>query len=226
VDPPSITPRELGTVTATATREKPILFSGPMVKAILAGTKTQTRRLMKPQPEYFKRYPNWLWTTPQLRKDGLGPFAIDSGDRPGIFGKYVPGETLWVRETWHPSARLGTEYEIEYRADESRCTVDAGWNGPTPQIDAAIGKGWRPSIFMPRWASRITLELTDVRVERLQDISEDDAKREGVPASLMASTYRIGFFNLWNSIHGCNADESNPWVWVLSFRNSKGAADA
>jgi hypothetical protein len=212
-------------MTATATREKPILFSSPMVKAILDGRKTQTRRIMKPQPEHFEQYPHWRWTTPQLRKDGLGPFAIDSGDRPGIFGKYVPGETLWVRETWGPRTEQGKPVEsrhyVKYRADfidDSPPADGMDWH--------TYEDKWRPSIFMPRWASRITLELTDVHVERLQDISEDDAKREGVPASLMASTHRIGFFNLWNSIHGCNADESNPWVWVLSFRNSKGAADA
>jgi hypothetical protein len=212
-------------MTATATREKPILFSSPMVKAILDGRKTQTRRIMKPQPEHFEQYPHWRWTTPQLRKDGLGPFAIDSGDRPGIFGKYVPGETLWVRETWGPRTEQGKPVEsrhyVKYRADfidDSPPADGMDWH--------TYEDKWRPSIFMPRWASRITLELTDVHVERLQDISEDDAKREGVPASLMASTHRIGFFNLWTSIHGCNADESNPWVWVLSFRNSKGAADA
>jgi hypothetical protein len=213
-------------VTATATREKPILFSAPMVKAILDGTKTQTRRIMKPQPEYFEQYPHWRWTTPQLRKDGLGPFAIDSGDRPGMFGKYVPGETLWVRETWGPRTEQGKPVEsrhyVKYRADfidDSPPADGMDWH--------TYEDKWRPSIFMPRWASRITLEITDVRVERLQDISEDDACSEGVTLSIPdEQTYYGQFRVLWSKINGDGSWESNPWVWVVSFRNSKGAADA
>lgn len=201
----------------TATREKPILFSAPMVRAILDGRKTMTRRVVKPQPEYFKQYPHWRWKP----SSKFGPFAIDHGDNPSIFGKYIPGDVLWVRETWHPSARLGTEYEIEYRADEARRTVDAGWEGPTPQIDAAIGKGWRPSIFMPRWASRITLEITEVRVERLQEITEADARSEGAdiigPDGDHWDCYRDAFTYLWGKINGEGSWESNPWVWALSF---------
>jgi hypothetical protein len=223
-------------VTATATREKPILFSAPMVKAILDGRKTQTRRIMKPQPEYFEQYPHWRWTTPQLRKDGLGPFAIDSGDRPGIFGKYVPGETLWVRETWGPRTEQGKPVEsrhyVKYRADfidDSPPADGMDWH--------TYEDKWRPSIFMPRWASRITLEITDVRVERLQDISNADAEAEGVGGmrdmrfavalgNLHTTGHRFNFRDLWDDINGKGSWEANPWVWVLSFRNSKGAADA
>jgi hypothetical protein len=223
-------------VTATATREKPILFSAPMVKAILDGRKTQTRRIMKPQPEYFEQYPHWRWTTPQLRKDGLGPFAIDSGDRPGIFGKYVPGETLWVRETWGPRTEQGKPVEsrhyVKYRADfidDSPPADGMDWH--------TYEDKWRPSIFMPRWASRITLEITDVRVERLQEITNADAEAEGVGGmrdmrfavalgNLHTTGHRFNFRDLWESINGNGSWESNPWVWVLSFRNSKGAADA
>jgi hypothetical protein len=223
-------------VTATATREKPILFSAPMVKAILDGRKTQTRRIMKPQPEYFEQYPHWRWTTPQLRKDGLGPFAIDSGDRPGIFGKYIPGETLWVRETWGPRTEQGKPVEsrhyVKYRADfidDSPPADGMDWH--------TYEDKWRPSIFMPRWASRITLEITDVRVERLQEITNADAEAEGVGGmrdmrfavalgNLHTTGHRFNFRDLWESINGKGSWESNPWVWVVSFRNSKGAADA
>jgi hypothetical protein len=222
-------------VTATATREKPILFSAPMVKAILDGRKTQTRRIMKPQPEYFEQYPHWRWTTPQLRKDGLGPFAIDSGDRPGIFGKYIPGETLWVRETWGPRTEQGKPVEsrhyVKYRADfidDSPPADGMDWH--------TYEDKWRPSIFMPRWASRITLEITDVRVERLQEITNADAEAEGVGGmrdmrfavalgNLHTTGHRFNFRDLWESINGKGSWESNPWVWVVSFRNSKGAAD-
>jgi hypothetical protein len=222
-------------VTATATREKPILFSAPMVKAILDGRKTQTRRIMKPQPEYFEQYPHWRWTTPQLRKDGLGPFAIDSGDRPGIFGKYIPGETLWVRETWGPRTEQGKPVEsrhyVKYRADfidDSPPADGMDWH--------TYEDKWRPSIFMPRWASRITLEITDVRVERLQEITNADAEAEGVGGmrdmrfavalgNLHTTGHRFNFRDLWESINGKGSWESNPWVWVVSFRNSKGVAD-
>jgi hypothetical protein len=214
-------------MTATATREKPILFSSPMVKAILDGRKTQTRRIMKPQPEHFEQYPHWRWTTPQLRKDGLGPFAIDSGDRPGIFGKYVPGETLWVRETWGPRTEQGKPVEsrhyVKYRADfidDSPPADGMDWH--------TYEDKWRPSIFMPRWASRITLELTDVHVERVQDITGDDCLLEGIKPQGIGSDMAMvaAFRELWESINGKGSWESNPWVWVVSFRNSKGAADA
>jgi hypothetical protein len=203
----------------TATRERPIIFSGPMVRAILEGRKSQTRRIVK-----FNHKP---WLNPmahvEYARDGM-PIWFDAPPSKSIrdsdyfdegypcpYGQ--PGDRLWVRETWQhdsPDSMTDPVYQTTaccfYRADES-----------DPRTKPISGK-WRPSIHMPRWASRITLELTDVRVERLKDISEADATAEGVPSSLMASTHRIGFFNLWNSIHGCNADDLNPWVWVLAFR--------
>lgn len=155
-------------------KERPILFSGPMVKALLAGTKTQTRRIVKPSLI--------AWIDP-----------LD-GDEFQFKGKRYtrrelclqcpygqPGDRLWVKETWHPSARMGVEVELEYLADESARLVTCQPDDLKPTIDRMLAKrAWVPSIFMPRWASRITLEVVSVRVERLQDISEADAWQEGI----------------------------------------------
>ena len=161
-------------------KERPILFSGPMVRALVAGTKTQTRRLCK---------------------------------EPGAAPPYgAPGDRLWVKETWaapHAADHLKPsevprDQPIRYAADG-----DLGdWRA-------------RPSLFMPRWASRITLEVTAVRVERLQAIGVDDAHAEGVahatpgtPGVDAVSAYRA----VWETIHGPRAWEADPWVWVVSFR--------
>lgn len=156
-------------------KERPILFSGAMVRAIMAGRKTQTRRVLK---------------TP-------------NGATPSV----APGDQLWVRETWVNN--FGT---LTYRAD---CHPDSFENN---------AKGWRPSIYMPRALSRIILTITDVCVEQVQDISEDDAKAEGVtlPArtvTLYDGIYRDEYARLWNSIYAKRgyAWHTNPWVWVISF---------
>ena len=121
--------------------ERPIHFTGAMVRAILNRTKSATRRVVKGQTEHTKC-----------------PYG-------------APGDRLWVRETWHPALRFGTEYEIEYKADGASRMIDAGWDGPTPAIDAAIDAGWQVPPTMPRWASRITLQITAVRIERAHDDS-------------------------------------------------------
>lgn len=177
-------------------RERPILFSGPMVRALLDGRKTQTRRVVNPQPA--------------TSSDGraCGPIRCPYG---------APGDTLWVRETWC-SYMPGS---VRYRADGHN---DAGWT-------------WRPSIFMPRWASRLTLRVYGVRVERVQQITQADARAEGVVDTSgawgdLTDTDRAGprgaFEALWNSI---NAERGfgwdvNPWVWVVSFELEKGARHA
>lgn len=207
-------------------REKPILFSGPMVKAILEGRKTQTRRIVR---DVVLPYHNGfiLESTDKKQKlnDAMFSNSIDATTasiyqyaRP----PYLIGDQLWVRETWctvpeHDNMRpshMPVNSPVWYRA----------------QTDDDISK-WRPSIFMPRWASRITLEVTGVRVERLHDISERDAINEGMPsknqAMKMAADAGLDWYNtptawfkrLWDSI---NADrspwESNPWVWVIEFK--------
>ncbi len=205
------------------TKERPILFSGPMVKAILEGRKTQTRRVMN------NRHFNVFWVdetakgvAPYWRYEdshGSGPFKPEDYQLYGFprcpYGQ--AGDRLWVRETWapHPTVRKAErDSKIFYRAD---CR---------PRTSDESHCDWRPSIHMPRWASRITLEIVSVRVERLQGISEDDAKAEGV-LSLPDATLkpvdgsaRLQFAALWDSINagrgfGWNV---NPWVWVIEFK--------
>jgi hypothetical protein len=219
------------TTAATEVKEHPVLFSGPMIRAILEGRKTQTRRVIKPQPgalwgkktfavcrepdDYEVAPGTWMCFQ---KWDVMGEFteydATPIGKCP--YGK--PGDRLWVRETWrpqHPYDLPGQEKPI-YAAD---------W---TPEeFEQIYGKtwGWKPSIFMPRWASRITLEVVNVRVERLQAISEEDAMAEGAPGIFdgpafgYAYPHTQGFKALWESINGKKYPwVSNPFVWCISFR--------
>lgn len=186
-------------------KEKPILFSAPMVRAILEGRKTQTRRIVK--------------NAPLLRNGSL------HGNDYLEFVKQCPfgnvGDQLWVREAWAPHADMP-------RAAIYRC--DAGGDY---QDNVTPNFRWRPSIHMPRWASRITLEITGVRVERLQDISEEDAKAEGAEQFwgeperygeqleyewYPDKSYVVGCRDLWQSINGVASWDENPWVWVIEFK--------
>lgn len=223
-------------------KERPILFSAPMVRAILDGTKTQTRRAVKP-----------------MHAPTLAPYA-------------EPGDRLWVREkhrvtAWNEIGRVRVEYAADgaedwvdapmddyddwvYRRCEiweragAKADVESGLMAPPPG-----GIPWTPSIHMPRWASRITLEVTSVRVERLHDITKDDAIAEGAhavdgpigpwgngprwsmerphPVEALGreeghkhclGTPQMAFANLWNRINGPDSWDANAWVWVVSFQ--------
>ncbi|KVE11301.1 hypothetical protein WI92_18755 [Burkholderia vietnamiensis] len=232
-------------------KERPILFSGPMVRAILEGRKTQTRRVMKHQP------PDDIAPITVAR---YHPTIVDrNGDEaPGdeIFGAFSddgewgckspfgePGDRLWVRET-HEVRRIGTELTIggipmrryagvAYKADDGRAEVDIDLN-TFQELDAKESRGWTPSIHMPRWASRITLEITGVRVERLQSISESDARAEGVTIEehhmrgYCAGAWRPpsirAFHDLWDSLNAVRGHgwDVNPWVWTIEFRRIDG----
>lgn len=215
-------------------KERPILFSGEMVRAILDGRKSQTRRIFKqlsrdadPRNVSHDGRRNLLTIVNRRIKDV--PAVWQEWEDACPFG--AVGDRLWVRENgWEPCApSIG---QIAAGADTwPRYEYDA--DGVT-EANAEDFKAWgwkrRPSIHMPRWASRITLEITGVRVERLRDISEDDARAEAAePAiDLMRAltrhetepTSRAGFMALWNSLnekrgYGWNA---NPWVWVIEFK--------
>lgn len=208
-------------------KERPIIFSAPMVRAILAGKKTQTRRVVKLKP----------WQQIEERDDGAPwPWMYDD-DRAGDHWLPCPygqaGDRLWMREAWDfiPEGGPGTP-----NCAGIRYWADAGYELRTPPLTfnpMLYGEEKvRPSIHMPRWASRITLELTSVRVERLQDISEADAVAEGVtpkwePGCSGRLMEAIGGFSfrpaasayadLWESLHGPGSWDANPWVWVVEF---------
>lgn len=204
----------------TAVKERPILFSGEMVQAILAGRKTQTRRVIKPQPvEHFAFMP--------LSTELVGVGDPRKGWQVCPYG--VPGDRLWVRETWQFAdwTEDGEPY-IRYAADgaDILCCpaddwADRAWDTWATLSDPAnraidgcsADRKWRPSIFLPRWASRITLEITGVRVERLLEISEADKLAEG-------ATEAAPFGTVWRKINTKSPYrwEDNPWAWVVEFR--------
>lgn len=208
-------------------KERPILFSGPMVRAILEGRKTQTRRSMRPQPVEKDGWFVWDGHAPN---SPYGAYSANHIDRRSInifVGRCSPygkvGDRLWVRET----CRFDNDapvFSVQYKADMA---IRPGLGDPN-------FNRWRPSIHMPRWASRITLEITGVRVERLNEISDEDAIAEGIsfhsdeygysaygeyagigPARLSAVE---SFCSLWESINGAGSWSANPWVWVIEFK--------
>jgi hypothetical protein len=213
-------------------REKPILMSASMVRALLAGTKSQTRRIVKPQPsEDFGALECGYYHPTVIDKRGEeqpGPETFGAWTRDGEYGWRCPhgqpGTKLWVREA-------------HWWFEDERDPV-TGYFPPKLTVDDVVfradgddgRKVWRPSIHMPRWASRITLEVTGVRVERLQDISEADAVAEGLQRTPdgfawhvedemhRASDPRESYWSLWQAINGAGSVEANPWVWCVEFR--------
>ena len=197
--------------------ERPIIFHGDLVRAILRGEKTQTRRPVKPQPVFLPDAvpPRWRWKSRR--------FIAEWVDKAGGLGMQdfcpfgQPYDRLWGRETF----ALGEPpyFGVAYRADE----------GDNPEDVGGRRQKWTPSIHMPRYLSRITLEIIDVRVERVQDINESEAQAEGVrPAFshpgldgvVSQPSYRWGFWRLWDKLYaerGLGWDV-NPWVWAITFR--------
>ena len=195
-------------------KEHPVLFSGAMVRAILEGRKTQTRRVVKPQPECATACGGLTWPiSSPLRGNGIKIY-LDNGRNLSTtlslcpYGK--PGDRLWVRETWLPfdADHVIGGKEWAYRAD---CGADS------EALRLEMGYRWRPSIHMPRRASRITLEVTDVRVQRVQEISAEDIQSEGIE---LVGNYRAHFRELWDSINSARGYgwSTNPWVWAISFK--------
>ncbi len=197
-------------MTTTATKERPILFSGPMVRALLDGRKTQTRRIVKPQPDHFHR--DIIGKPQPWNTEDWNRVLPQHGEKEIACPYGCVGDRLWVRETW--SSWLGAEEAgsplcVRYKAD--------GESLP-------LGQRWKPSIHMLRLLSRLTLEITDVRVERLDSISEAGAIAEG-PPEVSCDSYsatkddpRADFRALWTKINGVGSWVLNPWVWVLTFK--------
>lgn len=215
-------------------KERPILFSAPMIRALLEGRKSQTRRAMNPQPAN-----GWALETPPVfgritsshpkrgrfgvfLRRGQGTDFPEADLAPCPYGQ--PGGRLWVRETWRPRAALSPwDLEITYAADGVQRLIQDGEFGDRDwTMPKAAERGNVSPLFMPRWASRITLEVTDVRVERLQAISENDAHEEGCSRKRAAGcpvvSARDEYRELWESINGAGSWAANPWVWVVSFR--------
>ncbi len=216
-----------------ATNEKPILFSGRLVRAILAGKKTQTRRIMKPQPSAIDERMGWVHAKAKSWVE------LSDVRHLGPYGK--PGDQLWVKET-HFALELQGEgignaflvYTDEYNDGDPMPSAVRPWRHDlTPKVK--FGK--RPSIFMPRWASRIQLAVTDIRIELLQDMPWQDAIAEGIEPVPCEPCHDgagctdcmgtgIGenpvhqFAELWDSINAKRGYgwDSNPWVWVVEFK--------
>ena len=185
-------------------KERPILFSAPMVRALLAGTKTQTRRIVK------ARDLEWMHVHQGLREP-------DNAER-CPYGQ--PGDRLWVREAF----RGCRAYEVQGYPpkDWGNKPIWFEADGAPPGRPDQWASRSRPSIHMPRWASRITLEVTRVRVERLRACNEVDAIAEGAPWAACGApqegSHKAGFAQLWEQINGHGSWEANPWVWVIEFR--------
>ena len=200
-----------------ATKERPIIFSAPMVRAILEGRKTQTRRLVKPQPKH--RHNGYMLAV----EDGV-TYALECGaDYPDAWpddyvrSPYPVGTRLWVRER---GQRVPASYEAALGKTLYAATCPNGCEPPR----------WRSPIHMPRWASRITLEVTGVKVERVQDISEADAVAEGMKPR-PAEPYdcfddpREQFWQLFYDLNKRAPRSENPWVWCYTFRRIQPAAE-
>jgi len=206
-------------------KEHPILFSAPMIRAILENRKTQTRRVIKFPPDFTGEE---VWPNGSIGVKYSSHFdGVDIVKR--LRPRWQVGDVLWVRETWRPKTHsFPTGWPYEYRA--------------TAEQDGTPTHGiWKPSIFMPRAASRLTLEIADIRAERLQDISESDAAAEGIERSPSLGLYRDymaekrfgrgevvtkypfrpreSFFSLWESINGEGSWAQNPFVWAITFKN-------
>lgn len=207
-------------------RERPILFSGAMVRAILDGHKTQTRRIMKrpPQPVMV----DGIGTMPAVQKANGNGHWLWPNARAQVLAECpygVPGDHLWVRETFmvepHP-ADVGITREMIPRTWDSAVAAAGTVHyaaDPGAEI-RADGRRWRPSIHMPRSACRLVLGITDVRVERLQAISEADVVAEGISTPGPFTVHH--FRDVWNSINGAGAWDANPWVWALTLHRVAG----
>lgn len=238
--------------------ERGMIFNGEMVRAILDGRKTQTRREVKLNLDISCLATTYDWATSlaanhyqglteeqiQQKAESLRgvihPVILDNGQMVSIICPHgKPLDRIWVRETFCPvdDTQYGGEKWVDYRATPKfEASHPAGWDCAPNDAEALK---WRPSIHMPRWASRILLEITDVRVERLNAISEKDATAEGVqPAGSLLPDYpgtfltpkgdfataKVAFQRLWESIYGEEGWKANPWVWVISFERIEGGA--
>ncbi|WP_313083241.1 morphogenetic protein [Atlantibacter sp.] len=224
-------------------KERGMIFNGEMVRAILDGRKTQTRRIIS------ERHLNLIDLGSQIGECYPLECGIDHDNSQSYYREHCPfgkpGDRIWVRETFQ-GPLVSEDLLEEYRAYPEKfekpqyCEYAADGRAKPEycDLDDNLRHGWLPSIHMPRWASRILLEITDVRVERLNSISEDDARAEGVPpAGYLVPHYpntyltpagdfataKIAFQRLWQSIYGEESWQADPWVWVVEFKRVEGS---
>ncbi|PLY37335.1 hypothetical protein F164LOC_10115 [Pectobacterium carotovorum] len=208
-------------------KERGIIFNGDMVRATLSGQKTQTRRVVaNVSPDNCL-----VLRKPTKTKNGVYTHVLDAPQHDLCpFGKV--GDRLWVRETFN-GFWLDDDVIQEIKDGISKASELCDYRSDYPDSSQPVG-GWTPSIHMPRWASRILLEITDVRVERLNDISEEDAIAEGLerynddgivyygPYGHGDCRPEIAFSDLWQSIYGAESWNSNPWCWAITFKRIEG----
>lgn len=183
-------------------KERGMIFNDEMVRAILGGNKTQTRRIV--EEKFYGR-----------------AVAAELLAKHCPYGQ--PGDRIWVRETYRVHGKATDVATLVYRASVRNSWTEQTHRVPVEICNKPVSEKWTPSIHMPRWASRILLEITDVRVERLHDMSEADAKAEGATPATYKITpseavYRVGFGDIWRSIYGQDNWLSNPLVWVIEFK--------
>ncbi len=198
-----------------------MIFNAEMVRALLDGRKTQTRRPIKWKQTRF--------TEIGEREDGSKwPWSEDA-EHACVFWHPCPfgavGDRIWVREAFRVHSRATDVATLVYKASERN-----SWTEQTRRVPVAVcnkpatPEKWTPSLHMPRWASRILLEITGVRVERLRSMSQDDARAEGVIAASGPMEAGLAFRELWDSIYGEESWKANPWVWVIEFKRVEGGA--
>lgn len=239
-------------------KERGMIFNGEMVRAILDGQKTQTRRIMKVQPKPSKSRPGDFWFSSKKLESMVHVSDLAPGNSPiADYHLFIQehccpfgavGDRIWVRETFQ-GPLVHEELFEEYSAypekfetpEYCEYAADGGVRPEYCDLEDNLRHGWRPSIHMPRWASRILLEITNVRVERLNAISEEDAEAEGIDMEALYDsqdcydciadhnmtgrpTVTGAFKYLWESIYGEEGWKSNPWVWVISFKRVEGGA--
>ncbi|MBA8045662.1 hypothetical protein [Citrobacter freundii] len=213
-------------------KERGMIFNGEMVRAILDGRKTQTRRIMKMQPQPSKSRPGDFWFSSKKLESMVHVSDLVPGNSPIsdchlFFQEHccpfgTVGDRIWVRETWAEAGAGAPDLKL-YRANYPE-HVPTHYENVPPADEIR----WTPSIHMPRCASRLTLEITGVRVERLASISDDDAGKEGYPDN--PEPYGGGmdkwlwFRQLWDSIYQDQSFKHDPWVWVIEFKRVEGGA--
>ncbi|HBW1643263.1 TPA: hypothetical protein MYV30_000507 [Klebsiella pneumoniae] len=220
-------------------KERGMIFNGEMVRAILDGRKTQTRRIIKDCTVGRDQISKFI----QIEKKFIGCYPEDVPELIRECCPYgVQGDRIWVREAFRVHSRATDVATLVYKASERN-----SWTEQTHRVPVAVcnkpatPEKWTPSLHMPRWASRILLEITDVRVERLNAISEEDAEAEGIDMEALYDsqdcydciadhnmtgrpTVTGAFKYLWQSIYGQESWNADPWVWVIEFKRVEGGA--